>query len=125
MLPLRPSGRPRRRPPSRSSPSPPRATGAICSVGLLVSWFLRRQRLYEVKWYHRLALLSLGLPFLANITGWVVAEMGRQPWSVYNVLLVRDSVSPSVGTAAVLITMIGFTVLYGTLAAIDVYLMVK
>jgi cytochrome d ubiquinol oxidase subunit I len=70
-------------------------------------------------------LLALGLPFLANITGWVVTELGRQPWSVYNVLLVRDSVSPSVGTASVLITMIGFTVVYGLLAVIDLYLMAK
>jgi cytochrome d ubiquinol oxidase subunit I len=84
-----------------------------------------RKRLHEVRWYHRVALLSLGLPFLANITGWVVTEIGRQPWSVYNVLLVRDSVSPSVSTATVLISLIGFTVLYGILAVIDLYLMAK
>jgi cytochrome d ubiquinol oxidase subunit I len=98
---------------------------SMIGLGLLGAWFLRRKRLHEVKWYHRLALLSLGLPFLANITGWVVAEIGRQPWSVYKVLLVRDSVSPSVGTASVLISLIGFTVLYGVLAVIDLYLMAK
>ncbi len=97
----------------------------MIGLGLLGAWFLRRKRLHEVNWYHRLALLSLGLPFLANITGWVVTEMGRQPWSVYNVLLVRDSVSPSVSTSSVLISLIGFTVLYGVLAVIDLYLMAK
>ena len=44
---------------------------------------------------------------------------------MYNVLLVRDSVSPSVSTASVLISLIGFTVLYGVLAVIDLYLMAK
>jgi cytochrome bd ubiquinol oxidase subunit I len=98
---------------------------AMIGLGLLGAWFLRRKRLHEVKWYHRLALLSLGLPFLANITGWVVTEMGRQPWTVYKVLLVRNSVSPSVGLTSVLISLIGFTVLYGVLAAVDLYLMAK
>jgi cytochrome d ubiquinol oxidase subunit I len=94
-------------------------------IGLLGTWLLYRKRLYGVRWYHRLALLGLLLPFLANATGWIVTEMGRQPWVVYNVLLVRDAVSPAVDTASVLITMIGFTVLYGALAVIDVYLMAK
>jgi cytochrome d ubiquinol oxidase subunit I len=97
----------------------------LIGLGALGAWLLHRKRLYQGAWYHRIALLALGLPFLANITGWAVTELGRQPWSVYNVLLVRDSVSPSVGTASVLITMIGFTVVYGVLAVIDVYLMAK
>jgi cytochrome d ubiquinol oxidase subunit I len=97
----------------------------LIGMGALGAWFLYRKRLQEIRWYHRLALLSLGLPFLANITGWVVTEIGRQPWSVYNVLLVRDSVSPSVSTASVLTSLIGFTVLYGLLAVIDLYLMAK
>ena len=92
---------------------------------MLRRWLLCRRRFYETAWYHRLALLALPLPFLANITGWVVSEIGRQPWTVYNVLLTRDSVSPAVGPASVLITLIGFTVLYGILAVIDLYLMAK
>ena len=98
---------------------------AMIGLGLLGAWFLRKKKLHEVKWFHRLALLALPLPFIANITGWVVTEIGRQPWSVYNVLLVRDSVSPSVSTASVLTSLIGFTVLYGLLAVIDLYLMAK
>jgi cytochrome d ubiquinol oxidase subunit I len=98
---------------------------AMIGLGLLGAWFLRKKRLHEVKWFHRLALLALPLPFIANITGWVVTEIGRQPWSVYNVLLVRDSVSPVVSTGTVLISLIGFTVLYGVLAVVDLYLMAK
>jgi cytochrome d ubiquinol oxidase subunit I len=97
----------------------------LIALGGLGVWFLYRKRLHEVKWYHRAALLSLGLPFIANATGWVVTEMGRQPWTVYNVLLTRDSVSPAVSTPELLITLIGFTLLYGVLAVVDVYLMAK
>ncbi|MBN2113109.1 MAG: cytochrome ubiquinol oxidase subunit I [Acidimicrobiia bacterium] len=97
----------------------------LIALGGLGTWFLYRKRLHEVKSFHRIALLSLGLPFIANITGWVVTEMGRQPWAVYNVLLTRDSVSPIVSTAPVVVTLIGFTLLYGVLAVIDVYLMAK
>jgi cytochrome d ubiquinol oxidase subunit I len=98
---------------------------AMIGLGALGAWFLHRKRLHEVGWYHRAALLALGLPFVANLTGWIVTEMGRQPWAVQDVLLTRDGVSPSVGMASVLISLIGFTVLYGVLAVIDVYLMAK
>jgi cytochrome d ubiquinol oxidase subunit I len=98
---------------------------SLIGLGALGAWFLYRKRLHEVRWFHRLALLAIGFPFLANITGWIVTELGRQPWSVYNVLLVRDSVSSAVSTAEVLITLIGFTILYGALAVVDLYLMMK
>jgi len=68
----------------------------LIGLGALGAWLLYRRRLYETAWFHRFALLALALPFLANITGWVVTEIGRQPWTVYGVLLTRDSVSPAV-----------------------------
>jgi cytochrome d ubiquinol oxidase subunit I len=98
---------------------------AMIGLGALGAWLLHRRRLSETAWYHRLALFALGLPFLANITGWIVTEIGRQPWVVQDVLLTRDGVSPSVGTPLVLVSMIGFTLVYGLLAVIDVYLMVR
>jgi cytochrome d ubiquinol oxidase subunit I len=97
----------------------------LIALGAAGAWFLYRKRLHDIRWFHRLALLSLGLPFLANITGWVVTELGRQPWTVYGVLLTRQSVSPGVSLASVLTTLIGFTVLYGALAVVDLYLMAK
>jgi cytochrome d ubiquinol oxidase subunit I len=97
----------------------------LIGLGSLGVWLLYRRRLYQAAWFHRAALAALILPFLANITGWVVTEIGRQPWVVQDVLLTRDGVSPSVGTPTVLISMIGFTLVYGLLALIDVYLMAK
>jgi cytochrome d ubiquinol oxidase subunit I len=73
----------------------------------------------------RIALWALPLPFLANIFGWIVTEIGRQPWVVYGELLVADGVSPSVSGVEVLLTLIGFTVVYGVLTAVNLYLMTK
>jgi cytochrome d ubiquinol oxidase subunit I len=54
-----------------------------------------------------------------------MTEMGRQPWVVFGVMLTRDAVSGTVGMGLVLTTLIGFTVIYGFLTVIDVYLLRK
>jgi cytochrome d ubiquinol oxidase subunit I len=97
----------------------------MIGLGALGVWLFYKRRLAEARWFHRMAIWALGLPFLANMTGWIVTEIGRQPWAVYGVLRVEDAVSPSVSGGEVLLTLIGFTVLYGALAVVDVYLMAK
>jgi cytochrome d ubiquinol oxidase subunit I len=98
---------------------------ALAALGALGTWLLWKRRIAEVGWFHRLAVWALALPFLANVFGWTVTEIGRQPWVVYEELLVRDGVSPSVSAGEVLTTLIGFTLIYGILAAVDIYLMRK
>jgi cytochrome d ubiquinol oxidase subunit I len=71
-----------------------------------------------------LALLSLPLPWVAAELGWIVAEVGRQPWVIEGVLPTFLAAS-SISAANVWITLIGFVVFYSTLAVVDVYLMVK
>jgi len=97
----------------------------LTALGAWGTYLLWKKRVDSVRWFHRIALWSLALPFLANAFGWIVTEIGRQPWAVYGELLVEDGVSPSVSTGEVLTTMIGLTVLYGVLAGIDLYLMMK
>jgi cytochrome d ubiquinol oxidase subunit I len=97
----------------------------MIGLGALGTYLFLRQRLTEVRWFHKAALWALALPFLANITGWLVTEIGRQPWTAFGLLRVEDSVSPTVGAASVWITLIGFTLLYGLLAVVNVYLMRK
>ena len=58
---------------------------------------------------------AIALPYLANSTGWLMAELGRQPWIVQGVMKVQDAASPSVGAISVLITVVGFTLLYAAL----------
>ena len=71
-----------------------------------------------------LALLSLPLPWVAAELGWIVAEVGRQPWVIEGVLPTFLAVS-SISAANIWTTLIGFVVFYSTLAVVDVYLMVK
>lgn len=73
----------------------------------------------------KLLLWAIPLPYIANTTGWFVAEAGRQPWIVYGLQKTASGVSTVVPAAAVLTTLIGFTLIYGVLAVVGVYLFVK
>ena len=70
-----------------------------------------------------LVLMPLG-PLFGNSAGWIFTEMGRQPWIVAGVLPTASAVSPGVGAGTVFASMIGFTLLYGALAVVEVGLMV-
>jgi cytochrome bd ubiquinol oxidase subunit I len=74
-----------------------------------------------------LALLvpAIGLPYLANSTGWLFTELGRQPWIVFGLQKTAAGVSPAVSVAELLVTLIGFTAIYGALMGADIYLLAK
>jgi cytochrome bd ubiquinol oxidase subunit I len=67
----------------------------------------------------------IALPYLANTTGWLLTELGRQPWAVFGILKTADAVSPNITVGVVLASLIVFTLLYGALMVADVYLLVK
>ena len=81
-------------------------------------WLIRSGRLLDTRWWLRLALPAAALPFIANTSGWIFTEMGRQPWVVQGLLHTEDAVSPTVSGAQVALTLIGFTVIYGVLAVV-------
>ncbi len=85
---------------------------------------IKRDKLTESPGYLRLMLWSIPLPYIAIELGWVVAEVGRQPWIVYGVMRTSQAASPIVASQ-VAITLVGFIVVYGLLGAIAAYLMVK
>ena len=74
--------------------------------------------------YLKMMLYCIPLPYVAIEAGWVVAEVGRQPWIVYGVLKTADAVSPIAGSQ-VLFSLIGFIVVYGLLGIIGFYLIAK
>jgi cytochrome d ubiquinol oxidase subunit I len=78
----------------------------------------------QAKWL-KWAPSFLILPYLANASGWILTEMGRQPWIVYGLLKVQDAVSPNLTPVDLLISLIGYTAVYGSLAVAMVYLMRK
>ncbi len=93
---------------------------ALASLYLSVSGQARqRPRLLQ------LLVLAIGLPYLANTTGWLVAELGRQPWIVYGLMRTAQGVSPTVPAWMVLVSLVGFALLYGALMVADVYLLFR
>ncbi len=85
----------------------------------------RKERIDQSRLFLRIMLYSLPLPYIATQLGWIVAEVGRQPWIVYNVLRTADGVSRSVSVPQVIASLAGFTLLYGLLALVDLYLLIK
>jgi cytochrome bd ubiquinol oxidase subunit I len=81
-------------------------------------WLLHRGRLEGARRFLGLAVPAVALPFIASATGWLFTEMGRQPWVVFGLLKTDVANSPSVGAAEIWITLVGFTLVYGVLAAI-------
>jgi len=88
------------------------------------AFYLASVRRVEKRWFLRLALLSLPLPWIAAELGWIVAEYGRQPWVVEGVLPTFLGVS-SVSQGAVIGSLAGFVLFYSGLAVVDVVLMVR
>ena len=87
-------------------------------------WANMRGDITNAKWMKWVPAMLI-LPYLANASGWILTEMGRQPWIVYGLLKVQDAVSPNLTTLDLLISLIGYTVVYGSLAVAMVKLMVK
>ncbi|MEJ2183108.1 MAG: cytochrome ubiquinol oxidase subunit I [Nitrospirota bacterium] len=87
--------------------------------------YSRREGLESRRTLLRVMLYALPLPYLASELGWIVAEMGRQPWVVYGLLRTSDGVSASVASSQVAFSLAGFTLVYGLLGALDVYLLAK
>jgi len=88
-------------------------------------YLLRRNRLEQNPGVLRAIFWSLPIPYLANSAGWIVTEMGRQPWIVFGLQRVEQAVSPTVSSGAVWTSLIGFTLLYGLLAVVGLHLLKK
>jgi cytochrome bd ubiquinol oxidase subunit I len=95
----------------------------LASLVAAVISFKRNPENYRL--FLTLLVFSLPLPYIANQLGWLVAEVGRQPWIVYGVLKTADAVSKNVSATQVAISLAGFTILYGGLGIIDIYLLSK
>lgn len=83
-------------------------------IGLmaLAAFLLWRKKLYESKWILWAILFMIPFPYIANTTGWYIAELGRQPWLVYGLLATKDGISPTVSSGNTLFTLLGFIGLY-------------
>lgn len=86
---------------------------------------MRKRRLETRRTFLKIMLYSIPLPYIAAQLGWIVAEVGRQPWIVYGVLKTKDAVSTAVSPAQAWTSLAAFTLGYGALAVVDIYLLGK
>jgi cytochrome d ubiquinol oxidase subunit I len=98
--------------------------GSLVFLVLAVcAFFYRRRTLESKRWLLWAGVLTIPLPYVAALAGWVLSEVGRQPWIVQGLLKTADANSPSVSTTTIAFSLGIFAALYGALAVVDVVLM--
>ena len=94
----------------------------LSAIAFYLSW---KDRLETNPLFLRIMLYTIPLPYLAAQLGWIVAEVGRQPWIVYGVLRTSEGVSRQIEPVQVLTSLIGFGLFYSFLGILDFYLLAK
>ena len=94
----------------------------IMIIGAFLLW---RKKLFNARWFLWILLLAFPFPYIANTAGWMTAELGRQPWLVYGMLMTRDGTSEMVTAGNGLFTLMGFAGLYLVLGVLFIILVIK
>jgi cytochrome d ubiquinol oxidase subunit I len=92
----------------------------VAAVG---AWLYWKQRLERARWFQWTAIVAIAFPYIAATSGWILTEMGRQPWIVQGLLLTSKANSPSVSTTWVAVSLGFFVTLYVVLGVVDFVLM--
>jgi cytochrome d ubiquinol oxidase subunit I len=95
---------------------------AIMSLSILFLWF---KKLDQQRWLLWVLMLAAPLPFIANTAGWMTAELGRQPWIIYNIMRTSQGYSTQVSTGNVWFTTLGFMGLYLCLSFIFFFVITR
>lgn len=90
---------------------------------LVGCYYLWRGTLFAQRWLLTAFMVAIPLPYVANQLGWVAAEVGRQPWTVYGLLRTSDSLSKSVSASQTLGSIIMFVCIYALLFAVFLYVL--
>lgn len=94
-------------------------------IGLVGIFLLIRNKIWNSKWFLWTLLCSIPLPLVANEFGWMAAEIGRQPWAVYRILLTKDAASITVPASHILFSLIMFSLIYILLFVIFMIVLLK
>jgi cytochrome d ubiquinol oxidase subunit I len=97
----------------------------MIGLALFALFLTMTERFEKTRWFLRILPYAIILPYAANTNGWLLTEIGRQPWLVFGVQLTAEGVSPNVASEAVLLSLVLFTAVYGALMAVDIYLLNK
>ena len=93
----------------------------MLALAWIGSWLSHRGRLEQNRALLWLIFLSFPLPFIATLTGWFTAEVGRQPWTVYGVLRTADALTPFLTTRAATISLVVFCAIYTFIFSFGVF----
>jgi cytochrome d ubiquinol oxidase subunit I len=91
---------------------------------IVVCWFAWKKKLEKMRWLNWVTLFSIPLAYIASQLGWVVAEVGRQPWAIQDILPVTAAIS-KLPTASVIVTFFVFLILFAILLAAEIKILVK
>lgn len=91
----------------------------LVGIALIGAWLWWRKRLLEAKWFLKPLVHSWPLGFIAILAGWMVTEIGRQPWVAYGILRTADAVSP-VSTGSVATSLALFIVVYAVIFPVGI-----
>jgi len=97
---------------------------AMIGYAILACVLRRRGRLYDAKWFQRIAIAMGPTGFISLLAGWVTTEVGRQPWVVYGVKRTVEAVSP-LSAQQVGISLMAFVVIYFLVFGTGIYYMFK
>jgi cytochrome bd ubiquinol oxidase subunit I len=92
----------------------------VAAVG---AWLYRKRKLESARWFLWTAVVAMAFPFIAATSGWVLTEVGRQPWIVQGLLKTSQAHSPNVSSATIGASLGVFVVLYVVLGIVDFLLM--
>jgi cytochrome d ubiquinol oxidase subunit I len=88
----------------------------------LASLFIWRRKLENSRWLLWILMFAFPFPYIANTAGWMVAEMGRQPWLIYGLMRTADGASGMVHAGQTVFTTLGFAGLYFVLGILFFFL---
>jgi cytochrome d ubiquinol oxidase subunit I len=100
--------------------------GLLMLALVALGWALRlTHRLFDSGWFLKLLMWSGPIGFLAVLAGWTTTETGRQPWTVYGLLRTSDSVTPSLTGGDVLVSLLGYALVYLIVYPVGVWFMAR
>jgi cytochrome bd ubiquinol oxidase subunit I len=94
---------------------------AMLGVAWVGSYLIHKERIEQSQLLLWATFLSFPLPFIATLTGWFTAEVGRQPWAVYGVLRTADAMTPFLTSRTAMISLIVFCAVYSFIFAFGTF----
>ncbi len=97
----------------------------LCVFGIIGAILAWRDKLLKNRWFLHAMVASIFIPYIGSITGWLMTEIGRQPWTVFGFMQTAASVSPNVSAGELLFSIIAFLTIYTALGVVMVYLFAR